>query len=269
MQSEKNSPLEFGPRQNHASQRKKKKNVPRKPRLNPLFEYRKKDSRKQIVIFIYFPLCSHLLIFYQRLSTPLRSSDGPLLVQDPDALSGVDRLLLLLSSLLDSLIRLRDDDLDVARVRHVRVDTTVSTVGSSPLLGSLIDLDVGNNEVGAFETLDFGIGLGVLEKTEQELSRLDRPTGTGGTELLSLRGPSSSTSVPPHGNGLFMLLDVAEEGNSAAKLHARDGLGSFAGVLEGDTEERTTAHGRFGLVAGLDGVADHRVGYFRRWICWG
>jgi len=221
------------------------------------------------VIFIYFPLCAAAIyFFFINDSTPLGSSDGPLLIQDPDALSGVDKLLLLLSSLLDSLIRLRDDDLDVARVRHVRVDTAVSTVGSSPLLGSLVDLDVGNNKVGAIETLDFGIGLGVLEKTEQELSRLDGPTGTGGTELLSLRSPSSSTSVPPHGNGLLVLLDVAEESNSAAKLHARDGLGSFAGVLEGDAEERTTAHGRFSLVAGIGGVTDHRGGYCRRWICW-
>jgi len=79
----------------------------------------------------------------------------------------------------------------------------VSTVGSSPLLGSLVDLDVGNNKVGAIETLDFGIGLGVLEKTKQELSRLDGPTGTGGTELLSCRTnfpqhQPSHTLVSPH-----------------------------------------------------------------------
>lgn len=75
------------------------------------------------MIFIDFPLCAAAIyFFYQCLSIPLRSSDVPLPIQDPDALSGADKLLLLLSSLLDSLIRLRDDDLDVARVRHVWVD---------------------------------------------------------------------------------------------------------------------------------------------------
>lgn len=63
--------------------------------------------------------------------------------------------------LLDNLLALGQDQLDVARVGHVGVDlsfvsilydiilygrkgtyTTVGTVGSSSLLGSLVDLDV-------------------------------------------------------------------------------------------------------------------------------
>lgn len=111
--------------------------------------------------------------------------------------------------LLDSLIGLREDHLDVARRRHVRVDlencevsegisqkrnvkyrgdstyTTVSTVGPSPLLGSLVHLDVLDDEVAGVETLDIGVGLGVLQEVEEVLGRLDGPAGHGDTELLA------------------------------------------------------------------------------------
>jgi hypothetical protein len=65
----------------------------------------------------------------------------------------------------------------VARVRHVGVDTTVSTVCSTALLGGLVDLDVLDNQVGGVEALGIGIGFGVLEKTEKELGGLDWMTG--------------------------------------------------------------------------------------------
>ena len=72
----------------------------------------------------------------------------------------------------------------------------------------------------------------------------------------TLCGPSSSAGVPPHGNGLPVLLDIVEKGDGAVELHARDSLRCLAGVLEGDSEERTTAIGRFGRVAGSGGVTD-------------
>lgn len=65
----------------------------------------------------------------------------------------------------------------MARVGHVRVDTTVGTVCSAALLGGLVDLDVLDNQVGGVEALGIGIGFGVLEKTEKELGGLDWVTG--------------------------------------------------------------------------------------------
>lgn len=90
-----------------------------------------------------------------------------------------------LGSLLDDFLTLGQDQLDVARVRHVRVDATVGAVSASPLLGGLVDLDVLDDQVGGIETLGVGVGLGVLEETEQELSRLDGPAGLGDTERLA------------------------------------------------------------------------------------
>ena len=63
--------------------------------------------------------------------------------------------------------------------------TTVSTVGAPPLLGSLVDLDVLDDQVAGVETLGVGVGLSVLEETEEELGGLDGPAGLGDTESLA------------------------------------------------------------------------------------
>ena len=53
-----------------------------------------------------------------------------------------------------------------------------------------------------------------------------------------------------------MLANVLQESDGAAKLHAIDGLGSLAGVLEGHTEERTAGFGGLCLVLGGSSVAN-------------
>ena len=125
------------------------------------------------------------------------------------ALAGAEASLLALDNvraLLDELLTLGKDQLDVARVGHVGVDleenpsqpsvleqnlpdgntyTTVGTVSTSATLGSLVDLDVLDNEVAGVETLGVGVGLGVLEEVDQELSGLDGPAGLADTPLLA------------------------------------------------------------------------------------
>ncbi len=59
---------------------------------------------------------------------------------------------------------------------------TVSTVSAPSLLGSLVDLDVLDDQVAGIETLGVGISLGVLEETEEDFSRLDGPAGPGDAE---------------------------------------------------------------------------------------
>lgn len=63
--------------------------------------------------------------------------------------------------------------------------TTVGTVGSSSLLGSLVDLDVLDDEVAGVEALGVGVGLGVLQQGEEELCRLDGPASSADTGLLA------------------------------------------------------------------------------------
>lgn len=59
------------------------------------------------------------------------------------------------------------------------------TVSTSPLLGSLVDLDVLDDEVAGVQALGIGVGLGVLEEVGEELGRLHGPAGLGDTELLA------------------------------------------------------------------------------------
>jgi hypothetical protein len=61
----------------------------------------------------------------------------------------------------------------------------VSTVCASPLLGRLVDLDVLDDQAAGVETFGVGVGLSVLEETEDELGGLDGPAGLGDTELLA------------------------------------------------------------------------------------
>lgn len=65
----------------------------------------------------------------------------------------------------------------------------------------------------------------------------------------TLGGAASAASISSHGDGLLVLLDVLEEGNSALKLPAVDGLGGLASVLERHSEVGTAGAGR---LRGLD-----------------
>ena len=61
----------------------------------------------------------------------------------------------------------------------------MGTVSAPALLGGLVDLDVLDDQVGGVETLGVGVGLSVLEQTEEDLGGLDGPAGLGDTESLA------------------------------------------------------------------------------------
>jgi hypothetical protein len=200
------------------------------PDVNPVFNQR--------LNFVY--LRRRLLIGLSR---------GDSLAEAGTTLARAEVLTLNGLGLLDNLLTLGQDELDVAGVGHVRVDTTVGTVCPSALLGGLVDLDVLDNQGTGVETLGISVGLSVLEETEEELGGLDGPSSLGDTELLALGGAASAAGVSSHGDGLLVLLNVLEEGNSALKLPAVDGLGGLASVLERNSEVGTASAGR---LRGLD-----------------
>jgi hypothetical protein len=68
-------------------------------------------------------------------------------------LTSVETLDLLVGSLGDSSILFGQDDFDVRRSGHVRVDTTVSTVSTTTVLGSLVDDHAGDVKLIQFQTL--------------------------------------------------------------------------------------------------------------------
>lgn len=172
-------------------------------------------------------------------------------------LAGAEADLLDSGTLGDGLLTLGKDELDVAGVGHVGVDTTVSTVGAAAALGSLVDLDVLDNEVAGVETLGVGVGLSVLQEVEKELGGLDGPTSLADTPLLALSAATGAASVPTHGDSLSLFGDVVEEGKGALQLHAVDGLSGLTGVLEADTQVRAPGAGALSGRNLLSSVTDH------------
>jgi hypothetical protein len=68
-------------------------------------------------------------------------------------LTSVETLNLLVGSLGDNSILFGQDDFDVRRSGHVRVDTTVSTVSTTTVLRSLVDDHAGDVKLIQFQTL--------------------------------------------------------------------------------------------------------------------
>ena len=72
-----------------------------------------------------------------------------------------------------------EDDLDMARAGHVRVDATVSTVSATAAVLGLVDLNVMNVEIFGVERLHLSIALRIGEKILQVPDGLLRKaTGT-------------------------------------------------------------------------------------------
>ena len=98
-------------------------------------------------------------------------------------------------ALLHHLLALGQDQLDVARVAHVGVDAAVGTVCAAALFGSLVDLDVLDDQVAGVEAFGVGVGFGVAEEREKEFGGLDGPAGAGDTKMFTCRWSGVSTSV--------------------------------------------------------------------------
>lgn len=63
--------------------------------------------------------------------------------------------------------------------------TTMSTIGTTTLLGSLVDLDVFDDQVAGVEALCVGVCFGVFEEAEEEFGGFLGPAGFGDAELFS------------------------------------------------------------------------------------
>ena len=73
--------------------------------------------------------------------------------------------------------------------------TAVSAVCASPLLGSLVDLDVLDDQVAGVETFGVGVGFGIFEQAEEELGGLFGPTRFGDAELFACERESDISEI--------------------------------------------------------------------------
>merc|ERR1719336_1452672 len=163
--------------------------------------------------------------------------------------------------LLHGLLLLLQDHLDVARARHVGVDSAVRAVHPAAALLSRVHLDVLNDEVVGVEVLELGVALGVPEQVEEDLAGLHRPAALCDAPLEGVRLPALPDSALElaEGNALLLLQHVPKILLSALQRPALDGLCTLIGILEVHAE--VDAHGLAGLagIAGLAGVLDHRA----------
>jgi len=95
--------------------------------------------------------------------------------------------------------------------RHVRIDSSMGTVCSAPLLLSLVDLDVRYNKGVNIQTLHFSIALSILEQIQNELSRFHRPASLSiGLPVLGLSSTPYTTTETSEGNGLLVNQNILQ-----------------------------------------------------------
>lgn len=193
---------------------------------------------------------------YTRLRMHL-SSGKTLLSELSSLLARVQSNNLGLRSLLNLLISLSDVDLDVRGAGLVSVDTTMSTVSTTALLRSLVDLDVGDDERLSVEALGISVGTGVLQKLGNKLDGLDGPSGLGDVELLALSGSADTASKSSEGNSTLLLRDSLEVGKGLVDVPTADGDGGLVGVLERNTEVGTAGRGALSRVDRGRSVTSH------------
>jgi len=139
---------------------------------------------------------------------------------------------LVVGGLGDDLLLLGEDDLDVARRRHVGVDATMGTVRAATQALSAVHLDVVDDQAVGIQTLAVSVGLGVAEELQQELGGLLGPATLRGLPLLGLGTTTDSAVEATEGHALLLVDDGLQVALGTAQGHALDGLGGLMCVLE-------------------------------------
>lgn len=187
-----------------------------------------------------------LLVIFIRCTGGL--STDTLQVGQSTSLSGVQSWLDLVGGLSDLLLLLRDNEFDVRWVGQVGVGSTVSSVGSSSVLRSLVHLDVGDLQLGNVQTLGLSVRLSVLQQVLDVVDGLGGPSGLLDTPLLTLGGSADRVVESSERNGSLVVQDIVQVFLSLLQVPSVDGLGGLSGVLERDSQVSTTSRGRLGWV---------------------
>ena len=136
------------------------------------------------------------------------------------------------------------EDLDVARVAAVRVDTTVSTIGAAVSRRSLLNNNVADNQCLSVHILCLSVRLSILQQVTQKLDRLDRPATLRRTQVVYLRSTTDTTIKAAEGNSLLVLEHIVKVFISLLERHASHSGSGLTRVLEVNTEVGATRLGR-------------------------
>lgn len=169
------------------------------------------------------------------------------LAADFDLLS----VLLRLGNLLTSL---GNDQLDVARVRHVRVNTTVGAVRASAHLRGVVDLNMSEVQVVYVQVVDrvLRVRLGVLQESQEELARLHGPSDLVSRSVVEFSHgvTSASSHVSLERNRRLLLQNILHVLDRLRQLHALDGLSDRVAFLEMNAQVRAAGSAALRLSLG-------------------
>ncbi len=126
----------------------------------------------------------------------------------------------------------------------IRSNAAVSPVGSAAELGSLIGLNVVNNQRVKIETSDFSVRLSVLEEIQKIASALLRPSALSGSVSLGLGSAADAVNESAEGNAILVVNDIVEISLGALQAHSLDGLAGLTSILEVNTEIGATSLNR-------------------------
>eukprot|EP00695_Tsukubamonas_globosa_P003284 TRINITY_DN54_c0_g1_i8.p3 TRINITY_DN54_c0_g1~~TRINITY_DN54_c0_g1_i8.p3 ORF type:complete len:124 (+),score=46.67 TRINITY_DN54_c0_g1_i8:64-435(+) len=115
-------------------------------------------------------------------------------------------------------------------------------------------------ELALIEGLGLGVGEGVVDEGQESLAGIDGPPADVGSPALGLSVTAETASEAEERNSLLVGHDVLEVATSLLELHAADGIGSFVGVLEVNTDVGAAGPDGFFGVLGLARINLHHSG---------
>jgi len=131
---------------------------------------------------------------------------------------------------------LGEDEFNVTRHGHVRVDAAVGSVSTATHGRSAVDLDVRDEESFGFEALDLSVAFGVLQQIEHVSDGFLRPATGNGFMSLGLGVVANTSQVTEERNGVLALEDIFEEALSFLQRQTLQVVGSVKSVFVMDAK---------------------------------
>lgn len=123
---------------------------------------------------------------------------------------------------------------------HVSVDSTVSSVGSTSASLGLVALNVSQDELVDIEGLGLRVRNEVLQKTNYHLGGLLGPATLSVLELFGLSSSPNTTVESTERDASLLLDDGVQVFDSISNSGASDGGADFEGILEVNSDVRTS-----------------------------
>jgi len=136
------------------------------------------------------------------------------------------------SRLWDAASALDQGELNVARAAHVRASATVRAVCTTAHARGLVDLHVGDDELGRVEALGERVGLSVLEQAHHRDDALAWPAALGHAPLLTLAGAADLAVVAAERDAAGLAEHLAVVLLGLAQRHVLNHVGGLERVLE-------------------------------------